>query len=202
MAKRGGSFAEVQRASAQATRDRQRAQGAAVREQQRLQRESERAWAAEQRAQAAAGKADARERVQAEKEVKRLYLEARAAEVDAMNSELALQLADIDAVLTATLAVDDYVDLEALRQVVEHPSFESKHQTPLNKPAPMRAPSEPVFTPPEPPKGLGAAFGGKKKGTVALRRHVLVPVPLISVLGGEMRRHGVLAHPKRAHLSV
>lgn len=75
-----------------------------------------------------------------------------------MNADLAEQLEDIDSVLAATLNVDDYVDLEALRVTVEHPPFESPHSTPLATPTPIQPSPEPVLELPEPPKGMGGVF--------------------------------------------
>lgn len=118
--------------------------------------------AAAQRARAAAARADARSRAEAEKEAKRLHITAQEAHVEALNADLASQLADIDNVLTWTLSVDDHVDLEELRQVAEHPAFSSPYETPLPSPAPITAPSEPQFVEPSPPTGLGAMFAKKK----------------------------------------
>jgi len=162
MAKRRGFFAEMQRASAQAQRDRQRANAAAYRAQQQAQREAERAAREADRYAAQAARADAKAQAAAEKEAKRLYIEAREAEVVAMNEDLIVLMADIDGILAATLEVDDFVDLEALRQSVEHPPFESEHATAIPKPEPIQAPSEPVFAQPEAPKGLSGLFGKKK----------------------------------------
>ena len=113
-------------------------------------------------------RADARAQAAAEKELKRAYVEARLAEVESMNAALASQLAEIDGVLDATLTVDDFVDLEQLRQVAEHPPFASAHATPAPKPTPVQAPAEPVLLLPEAPKGLGGLFGGKKKHAEAV----------------------------------
>lgn len=162
MARRRGFFAELQRASAQAAREQQRAHAAAYRAQQQAQREAERSAREAERYAAQAARADAKAQVAADKEAKRLYNEAREAEVASMNEDLKVTLEDIDNILAATLDVDDYVDLEALRQVPEHPEFESPHATPTPKPAPLQAPPEPVFTEPDAPKGLSGVFGKKK----------------------------------------
>lgn len=168
MARRRGFFAELQHQSAVAQRNTARAQSAAAREQARLEREYERAQAAAARAAAAAARGDARAAAEAEKEAKRLHLEAQQSRVESMNAQLATQLADIDSVLSATLAVDDYVDLEALRITVEHPPFQSPHATPLPAPTPIQPPPEPVLELPESPKGLGGMFKkGQHAATVA-----------------------------------
>ena len=112
MARRRGFFAELQyqnqlaaKQQAQAERAQARAHAAAVREAERAQREAERAAAAASRASAAEQKA-------AEREAKRLHEEARLAEVDALNTQLAEITDELDSILSATLDVDDFVDLD------------------------------------------------------------------------------------------
>ena len=162
MAKRSGFFAEVQRASAQAQRNKQRANAAAYRAQQLAQREALRTAREVERYSGQVARADAKAQAAADKEAKRLYIEAREAEVASMNEDLLVTLADIDGILVATLDLDDYVDLNALRQVTEHPAFESEHAGPIAKPDPIQPPAEPVFIQPEAPKGLSGMFGKKK----------------------------------------
>lgn len=162
MAKRRGFFAELQRASAQAQREHERATAAAYRAQQQAQRDAERYAREAERSANQAARADTRAQAAAEKEAKRLYAEAREAEVAAMNEDLKVTLDDIDNILAATLDVDDFVDLNELRQAIEHPPFTSPHQEPTPKPAPLQAPPEPVFTEPEAPKGLSGLFGKRK----------------------------------------
>lgn len=146
-----------------AEKQRQRQAAAAVREHARLQREAEQLERASYRAQARAARQEARNLVTAEKEAKRAYVEAQEARAAAMNAELEARLSEIDGLLAATLEVDDYVDLNELRQNYDDRPFTSEHQEPIPAPAPIVAPPEPVFTAPEPPKGLIAVFGGKKK---------------------------------------
>jgi restriction system protein len=154
--------------AAVAEKNRQRAQAAAVREHATLQREYERAQTAYERALRDAERADAHAARTADVEQRRLHRLAQESEAEARNADLALRVADIDSVLSATLEVDDYVDLERLRRTVEHPPFESRHSDPIPAPAPIEAPPEPVFVPPEPPRGIGAVFGGKKKHAEAV----------------------------------
>jgi restriction system protein len=168
MAKRG-FFAELQyqnqlaaKRNAQAQRAQARAHAVALREAERAQRQSERAAAQLARATAA-------ERKAAEREAKRLHEEARLAEVASLNAQLAEAADEIDSILSATLEVDDFVDLEELRVTVEHPPFSRTDlEVPTPTPAPISASPEPVFVEPEAPKGLGAMFGGKKKHTTAV----------------------------------
>jgi restriction system protein len=162
MARRRGFFAELQHQAAVAERDRQRAHAAAVRQYQADQREAERAYAAAQRAEATAARADAAARVGALREAERLHAAAQAAQVEALNSQLTSQLAEVDAVLDWTLSIDDHVDLEDLRQVVQHPVFTSTYEAPLPLPTPLTMPLEPVFEEPPAPTGLGAVFSKKK----------------------------------------
>ncbi|MCA0143350.1 hypothetical protein [Blastococcus sp. LR1] len=161
MARRRGFFAELAHQAAVAEKNRQRALAAASKEQVRRQREAERLQQQLERVQK-------RELIMLEKEQKQLHIAAREAEVERLNGELALQLADIDNVLSATLDVDDYVDLERLRTKVQHPRFESRYSDPVPAPAPIETPPEPVYVEPEPPRGMGAVFGGKKKQAEAV----------------------------------
>ncbi len=168
MARRRGFFAEMAHQAAVADKNRQRAQAAAVRAQAQRQREAERAQRQYEQAVRAADRQSAHEAKMAEAERQRFHREAQEAEVERLNGELALQLADIDNVLTATLDVDDYVDLERLRSVADHPPFASQHSSPVPPSAPIPVPEEPVFVEPEAPRGVGAVFGGKKKHAEAV----------------------------------
>jgi restriction system protein len=125
------SIAQIQREAARAEAARRRAQSAS-------HREAERALARYQRASAA----DARER-------KRLYAESRAAEVAAMNDDLAQTHAALDSVLAATLGVDNFFDLDQLRQPVDLDRLASPEPPPV----------ESAFVP-EPPRGLSRVLGG------------------------------------------
>jgi restriction system protein len=78
-------------------------------------------------------------------------------------------LKEIDGLLEWTLSVDDYVDLESLKIVVQHPPFDPKGldrpspEVPLPTVAPM-----PVYVEPAAPKGLASTFGGKKRHAAAV----------------------------------
>lgn len=173
MARKRGFFAELQyqnqlavKRQEQAARAAQRASTAALREAERAQKAAERAAAQQARATAAEQKA-------AEREAKRLHDEAMSAEAAAKNAELAKVHDEIDSMLSATLGRDDYVDLNSLRTVAEHPPFPQKDlETPIKPPPSIWARPEPLFVEPEMPKGLGSVFGGKKKHAelVAVRR--------------------------------
>lgn len=167
MGRRRGFFAEMQYQAAKAQKERARQAAAAERERVRLEREMHRAQAAAVVARERMTRANVQARAQAEREVKRLHVEAQQSKVESLNADLREELAAIDSVLESTLAVDDYVDLEKLRQVAQHPQFESVHMVALPPPAPIAGPPEPYFQPPVPPAGISAVFA-KKKHAVAV----------------------------------
>jgi restriction system protein len=165
MARRRGFFAELQYQSQQAEKRRRQQAAAAQRAHATAQRESERAARAFERAQTAVARASAVERKAAEKEAARLHLEVRLAEAGELNANLAAEYADIDGLLAATLGVDDFVDLAALKiAAVDHPPFEPGALAVETQPVPVpQRWQPPVWQEPVPPAGLGAAFGGKKR---------------------------------------
>ncbi|MFY1700613.1 hypothetical protein ACN28G_02500 [Micromonospora sp. WMMA1923] len=141
-----GILKEMQRAHARQVRAQKQAKTAAYRQHQQLRREAEHAMKAAQRASAA----DQRER-------KRLHAEARLAEVSADNSGLQSRLEELDNLLTATLEVDDYIDLGRLRKAVEHPPF-----APGSLGNPLPQPDWRRFEPPA-PSSLSKMFGGQAR---------------------------------------
>lgn len=170
MAKSRGFLAEMNRQSQLAAKRREQEARAAARQQAAAHREAEKAARDAERAAAQLLRATAADMKNAEKEAKRLNDEAMQAEVDSRNEDLAVAYGEIDGILSATLDVDDYVNLEDLRRRAEHPPFDPG---PLGSstlpPPPIAAPSEPQFVPPEgAPKGLSGAFGGKKKYAAVL----------------------------------
>ncbi len=82
-----------------------------------------------------------------------------------MNADLTQRYGEIDGLLASTLDVDDYVDLESLKiRTVEHPLFDPGPLATPTPPMPQLVyPPEPVYQEPTAPKGLSAAFGGKKR---------------------------------------
>src|SRR5882762_1814002 len=100
MARRGGLVAAL----GQYQREVARAQAAQIRVQTASQRKAEQARRAHERARTAD-----------EKERKRLYAEARSAEVDASNDDLDERIAALAALLDDTLKVDDYIDFGDLK---------------------------------------------------------------------------------------
>lgn len=146
MARRGGFVVQIQRELARQARAAERANATYVRDQLRAQREMERTRKAAEREAAA----DERRR-------KQLYVEARQAEVAASNADLAARIGDLEGLLSATLAVDDFIDVNRLRKVVSHPPFDER---PYGKPT-----APPVWDEfaPAPLTGMGKLFGGKAK---------------------------------------
>jgi restriction system protein len=91
------------------------------------------------------------------------------AEAESLNAGLAQSREEIDGMLAAALAVDDFVDLEALKVTkVDHPPFEPG---PIGVPAPLLP--QPVYLP-EPvyrePPSPGGVFGVKKKHAELIAR--------------------------------
>jgi len=158
-------LAEVNRAMQQDARRREQEQRQAVKAQATAQRQAEQAARQAERAKVQAEKALAIDCKKAEQEAKRLHAESMQAEVEAKNTELAAVYEEIDGLLAATLEVDDYVDLENLRQTVGHPPFEPGQLAfPSPQPAPIEPPPPPEFLAPDgAPTGMSKVFGGKKK---------------------------------------
>ncbi|GAA1662170.1 hypothetical protein GCM10009744_64920 [Kribbella alba] len=171
MAKRG-FFAELNYQAQQAEKRRRQQAATAYRAQAAAERDAERARKAAERARAAAARGSAAEQKAAEKEAARLHAEARMAEVEAMNGDLANEFAEIDGLLAATLEIDDYVDLDALKIIdVEHPPFEPGILATSTPPLPeLVYPRQPEYHEPPAPGGLAAAFGGKKKHQDSIER--------------------------------
>src|SRR5205085_2228273 len=88
----------------QVQREAERAQRARLVAQQRAVREADRA-----------SRANARADAQEDRERKRLYAEARQAEVDLQNIDLDQAVAELEGVLARTLTVDDFIDFETLK---------------------------------------------------------------------------------------
>jgi len=107
---RRSSFAQR---AAQRQRELERAARAHERTRLSDAREAERALKTYERAQA-----------MEEKERKRLYLDARTAEAGALNEALEASAGELSSLLSATLDVDDYLDLESLREAPEIPPFQ------------------------------------------------------------------------------
>ena len=160
----GGSIEE----EAAAEPDAEQAERAAARAHVAAQRQAEQARRESERAKAQLPRASAAEQKAAEREAKRFHEESRLAEVASLNAQLTETYDEIDSILSSTLDVDDFVDLERLRVTAEHPPFaRTDLEVPIPPPAPISAPPEPAVVLPEAPKGLNAVFA-RKKHTEAL----------------------------------
>ena len=104
-----GIFAEMQREA-------ERRRKAEIREARRIQRDQERAQREWEKQQA-----------RDEKDRKRLYLESRNRETEALNRELDRRNKSLEELLSATLRVDDYIDLDSLKQSYADPPFSTAH---------------------------------------------------------------------------
>lgn len=157
VARRKGFLAEMQR-QARLAEQRQRA---ANREQQAAIRQVEQAQRKAERAQIQAARAAEADRKRLEKVAQAAYVASKQAEVEALNIDLAERYAELDELLSATLDVDDFVDLETLRVVPNHPPFQREDlERPIPKPEPLTAPPHPVRREVTAPRGL---FGRKRK---------------------------------------
>jgi restriction system protein len=133
----------------------------AVREEARLRREYERELAAAQRLQA---------RTTAESI--RAHKALQVATAQMKTAQAADVLDQIDSILSATLDVDDYVDIDALKQSAQHPPFPRDDlKTPIPEPSLKQAPPEPLFKAPPPPAGLSKMFGKQKHAQETARAH-------------------------------
>lgn len=157
LARRRGFFAEIQHQNKLA----EQRQLAAARAQSAAARRTEQAQKAQQRALLASQRASEADFKRLEKEAVAAHVAAQQAVVDQRNADLVSTYADLDTLLEATLAVDDHVDLETLRQAVSHPPFDAQGlDRPVPAPEALMNPAAPIFQQPAPPTGL---FGRKKR---------------------------------------
>ena len=169
MAGHRGQIGELNRQVKADRRRREQEQRQVAREHATAQRGAEQAARAEQRAKARAERARAAEQKQAEQEAKRLHIESMEAEVSARNAALAATYGEIDSILAYTLEIDDYVDLDTLRRVAEHPPFEAGQlATPNPRPASIKPTRRPGFVAPAGKPHKFSLVPGAKKRYAAL----------------------------------
>ena len=161
---RRGVLAEIQHQMKVAAREKERL----AREQERARcaaiRSAEQARKADERAASQLARANAADQKRLAKEAREAHVAAMDAEVERRNCELFQLYDEIDSLLTATLEVDDYVDLATLRTVAEHPPFDRPDlESPTPVPAPIPDPPQPIFAPPPAPQGIRGLMGGKKR---------------------------------------
>ncbi|KAA9136229.1 hypothetical protein F6B40_00025 [Microbacterium caowuchunii] len=141
-------------------------QQAALRQQAAGARRAEQAQRAAERAHLAAQRASEADRKRLEKAAADAHVAAQLAEVEELNSDLRDKYEVLDSLLLATLEVDDFVDLEKLRVVVERPAFPRPDlRRAFPEPTPIADPLPPVRRAPAEVKGI---FGKKKKEAEAL----------------------------------
>lgn len=164
-----GFLAEVQRQSRRAARERERLERQTVRAHQAAVRAADQAQKASIRMQQQLARASVAESKRLEKEAREAHVAAREAEVAEKNALLEEVYDDLDGLLSATLGKDDYVDLQNLKVVAEHPPFfKPELESPLPLPKQIPFPPEPVFVAPEAPKGLAGLFSkGKHAAAIA-----------------------------------
>lgn len=137
-----------------AEKDRIRKANSAVKEENARQRENAR--------QAKAHEANLKKwAAVSEKELKAAHIASQIAEVGRLNSQINEVFEDLERVLEATISVDDFIDLEALRKSEHTTPFDKpKLEVPLVRPKLPKLPSEPQYTEPDKPTGF---FGKKRK---------------------------------------
>lgn len=163
-----GFLAEWQRQTRIAKREAERRNREGARQHEAAIRRAEQARRAEERATSQAAKSAEAERKRFEKEARLAHVEAKEAEVEEKNHALAEVYAAIDSLLAATLDHDDYVDLNELRVVPQHPPFDRKDlESPLPFPEVIPYPREPALNMPEPPRGIASLFGKRKHAEAA-----------------------------------
>jgi restriction system protein len=146
MGRRRGIIATFQREIARQERASRQAQTQHFRQQQAIHRQAVQAM-----------KALERSAVSDERERKRLYAEARLAEVAADNADLQSRVEDLRSLLAATLETDDHIDLARLKKAAVHPPFDPGYlETPI-------APPDWRQFEPQQPTGLTKLLGGQAK---------------------------------------
>jgi restriction system protein len=141
-----GIIRDMQRAHATQAHAQHRSQNAVVQQRAQIRRNADLAHAAAQQA------ADAEDR----RERRRLYAEARFADVASANADLSAHLHELDTLLLSSLDVDDHIDLDRFKKPVAVPPLDPG---PLGRPLPE--PSWQSYAPPE-PSGIGKILGGDR----------------------------------------
>lgn len=160
---RRGFFAELQHQARLARRERERAEKEALRQHRAAVRHTEQARRLAEHAQSQVAKSAEAERKRLEKESREAYVATREDEVAEKNEELARTYEEIDSFLSATLKVDNYVNLNSLRVAARHPPFGGGNlEAPIPKPPWIPDAIEPTMVHIDLPSGLAKWFGKKK----------------------------------------
>ena len=158
-----GFIAEMQRQARVMAREQEKAQREAERRRKAAIRKAEQERKAAERARKQLARAQAAEQKRLEKKAKEAHVAAMEADVERRNLELQVSYEEIDSLLAATLGVDDFVDLEALKVVAEHPPFDrAELEVALPTPNAVSNPPEPMLALPPTPSGLRALLGKKR----------------------------------------
>lgn len=158
-----GLLAQLNRIAKQAARDAERSRKTAERNRLAIARHAEQTRKANIKASTQLARAREQDRKRFEKAAIETHVAAQMALVEMKNAELAETYDDIDTLLQATLDIDDFVDLESLKGVVDHPPFDRADlEKPVPAPAPRPEPSKPMLKTPPPPSWFAALLGKKK----------------------------------------
>lgn len=169
-----GFFAEIAHQQRLHEQQQRRQAVAAVQAHNRAVREAERAQREYDRAVAAYERAAEREQAYARAAAKEAHVNARKAEAESRTAHAQDAFEQIDSILAATLDVDDFVDLDSLQTVAEHPPFRRDDlRTPLPKPPRVVPRPEPEYVAPPPPTGLSKVFSKKKHAEATAEAHAL-----------------------------
>jgi restriction system protein len=148
---RRGFLAELHHQSQIATRERERAQRIAVQEHDAADRRTEHAQKAARLAAKQLAAATEVERKALEKEAHEAHIATMEAEAEERNHRLAEVDREIDSISAVDLQADNYVDLNTLRVVEQHPSFNRPElESRIPEPDAIPGPPQPIFTAPEP----------------------------------------------------
>ncbi len=170
--RRRGFFAELQHQQRLAEQRQRREYAAAVQAHNRAVREAERAQREYERAAAAAQRAAARDQARADAEAKAAHITAQRATAESLTAQATDAFEQIDSLLAATLEIDDYVDIESLKQTVQHPPFPREDlKTPLPEPVLEQPPPEPQFVAPPAPTGISKLFNKQKHADAHAEAH-------------------------------
>jgi restriction system protein len=170
--RRRGFFAELQHQQRLAEHRKRREHAAAVQVHNRAVREAERAQREYERAVAAAQRAAALDQALANAEAKGAHVRAQRATAELHTAQAIDAFEQIDSLLAATLDVDDYVDIDSLKQGVQHPPFPREDlKTPLPEPVLEQSPPEPTFVAPAAPTGVSKLFNKQKHAEAQAKAH-------------------------------
>jgi restriction system protein len=156
---RRGFFAELQHQAKVAARQRERDEKQLSRDIAQARKLADQARKAEEKSEALLARASEAERKRAALAAREAHVEAMEADAQRRSIEAESQLQEVDTLLEATLAVDDFVDLSTLRQAVSHPPFTRRDlEEPTPPPDDIVDPPAPEYVTPEKPTGLRRLF--------------------------------------------